>query len=219
MRERLYIEKSFIEGFGYYRLTQYLSRSWNSYSICILDLGKMGKRKAQKTKELSVAIAEASSAAAEAGDETKSPVVTPRKRGRPRKIVEAKAEAKQEEEQQQQQQQNPIQQAEAVEEEAEVADQTKKARTGEVEEQKQEMLQESSTKKTSSRSRARRKSKPPLDLIRQLDDRRSILPFDTSHGSPIFFIHDDDEILVQIRFSDVNLFSLSMPPRFAEVSH
>lgn len=43
----------------------------------------MGKKKPQKTKELSVAIAEASST----GDETQQPQ-TPRKRGRPRKIID-----------------------------------------------------------------------------------------------------------------------------------
>ncbi|KAI4336886.1 hypothetical protein L6164_015363 [Bauhinia variegata] len=44
----------------------------------------MGKKKPQKTKELTVAIAEASST----GDETKpQQSQTPRKRGRPRKIV------------------------------------------------------------------------------------------------------------------------------------
>lgn len=160
------VGSSFIDGFGYHRLTQNSSKSWNSCSICFLDLGKMGKRKGQKTKELSVAIAEASSSAAEAGDEAKSPVVTPRKRGRPRKIVEAKQEEEQQQQQQQrQQQQNPIQQAAVAEEEEaaedKVVDQTEKARTGEVEEQKQGMLQESSsTRKTSSRSRARKKSKP-----------------------------------------------------------
>ncbi|KAJ8762156.1 hypothetical protein K2173_007309 [Erythroxylum novogranatense] len=45
----------------------------------------MGRKKPQKTKELSVAIAEASST----GDETKQQhPETPRKRGRPRKMVE-----------------------------------------------------------------------------------------------------------------------------------
>uniref|UniRef100_A0A2C9U0T1 Uncharacterized protein n=1 Tax=Manihot esculenta TaxID=3983 RepID=A0A2C9U0T1_MANES len=46
----------------------------------------MGKKRPQKTKELSVAIAEASSR----GDETQRPQQpqTPRKRGRPRKIIE-----------------------------------------------------------------------------------------------------------------------------------
>lgn len=57
----------------------------------------MGKKKPQKTEELSVAIAEASSTGE--GDETRQQqpqVQTPRKRGRPRKIVESEENKDQE---------------------------------------------------------------------------------------------------------------------------
>ncbi|KAK7321755.1 hypothetical protein VNO77_32665 [Canavalia gladiata] len=46
----------------------------------------MGKKKPQKTKELSVAIAEASSTIDEMGQQEQQPQA-PRKRGRPRKII------------------------------------------------------------------------------------------------------------------------------------
>ncbi|KAJ4701926.1 FK506-binding protein 4-like [Melia azedarach] len=124
----------------------------------------MGKKKPQKTKELSVAIAEASTT----GEETQQQQ-TPRKRGRPRKIVE-KTEGEEKKE-------------EAVPAEAQAPEevvsesQSKRVKTSEEEEQEQEVKQRASltsmegTKKGEGqsvverelpprRSRARRKSKP-----------------------------------------------------------
>ncbi|KAF5747110.1 zinc finger and BTB domain-containing protein 47 [Tripterygium wilfordii] len=57
----------------------------------------MGKKKPQKTKELSVAIAEASSTGEET-QQAQSPSQTPRKRGRPRKILEKTESLEQKEE-------------------------------------------------------------------------------------------------------------------------
>lgn len=57
----------------------------------------MGKKKPQKTKELSVAIAEASSTGTTYDDTTQQPQIqTPRKRGRPRKITKKTETSKEE---------------------------------------------------------------------------------------------------------------------------
>ncbi|WCJ35172.1 hypothetical protein M5689_016438 [Euphorbia peplus] len=76
----------------------------------------MGKKRPQKTKELSVAIAEASSAAG--GDETHQQ--TPRKRGRPRKIIiQEIQENKQEIQEQEQEKATEIQSRNKEEDEVE----------------------------------------------------------------------------------------------------
>lgn len=119
----------------------------------------MGKKKPQKTKELSVAIAEASSTA-EVVEETSTPQhhqTTPRKRGRPRKIIE-KIEISSEE-------YKPQDQKLDQEEEGE----SKKARSIKEEEEQQKETSSSAactrfskddSKGEPSRNRARRKSKP-----------------------------------------------------------
>ncbi|KAF3971518.1 hypothetical protein ACB098_01G045400 [Castanea mollissima] len=131
----------------------------------------MGKKKPQKTKELSVAIAEASITGDEGQQQPLSQ--TPRKRGRPRKIIPESQDKKEDEE-------------ESVAKEAEDTtneSQSKKVKTGEEEEeeQQQKLKGEGSSAsmglgaskkeegqagkrevlpKEPPRSRARRKSKP-----------------------------------------------------------
>ncbi|KAF7139828.1 hypothetical protein RHSIM_Rhsim06G0033800 [Rhododendron simsii] len=115
----------------------------------------MGKKKMpKKTKELSVAIAESSSMVEETQQQQQQ-IITPRKRGRPRKIVE-KTEGEE------------IKEAEEIKVEEEAETESKKAKT--IGEEEKEQHVEEAAGATSAvvkelqpqrrSSRARRKSKP-----------------------------------------------------------
>ena len=120
----------------------------------------MGKKKRQKTKELSVAIAEASATAGETGQQEIIQPQRPRKRGRPRKIVvETKTEEKK------------VQQPTIEELEASTAAQGTESSTKKDEEQLSTCIRVTNEEERAfeenplpkgepSRSRARRKSKP-----------------------------------------------------------
>lgn len=132
----------------------------------------MGKKKAvKKTKELSVAIAESSSLDAEG--QQQQPPLTPRKRGRPRKIIadktEAAGEVKEEEEAAQEgrddvegskSQTVKISTAEEGEEEEEVKGQPSKMKEEAAAAAATTTSSPSSKRQVPTKSRARRKSKP-----------------------------------------------------------